>query len=125
MKQETWIDCKSLDDMLHKTGGTASEKRVALDVHDVQQYIGSDCDTEADVLKWIPTAWMLADPLTKPMPASKWTALGDFLATGCWKLGALAGKVADLILEFWLPSGLGQPCRLGPAVRRLLLKSAR
>ena len=91
IKQETWIDCKSLNDMLHKTGGAASEQRVALDVHDVQQYIGDDCDTEADVLRWISTVWMLADPLTKPMAATTWTALNEFIKTGRWKLSAPTG----------------------------------
>ena len=50
----TWIDCKSLDEMLHKSGGTASEKRVALDVHDVQQFMEDETEEEreSDTLRW-------------------------------------------------------------------------
>ena len=44
-RQGTCIDCKSLHDMLHKTGGTASEKRTALDAHDLQQVVGEDGDS--------------------------------------------------------------------------------
>ena len=87
-----WIDCKSLDEMLHKPGGTASENRVALDVHDVQQFMDDECEEEraSDTLRWISTTYMLADPLTKPIASSKWTALADFLATGVWKLSGPA-----------------------------------
>ena len=90
--QSTWIDCKSLDEMLHKSGGTASEKRVALDVHDVQQFMEDECEEErsSDQLRWISTTYMLADPLTKPIPASHWTALRDFLSTGLWRLSGPA-----------------------------------
>ena len=95
--QTTWIDCKSLDEMLHKSGGTASEKRVALDVHDVQQFMEDECEDEraSDCLRWISTTYMLADPLTKPIPSSHWTAFSDFLATGVWKVSGPAASASS------------------------------
>ena len=95
--QTTWIDCKSLDEMLHKSGGTASEKRVALDVHDVQQFMEDEREDPraSDLLKWISTTYMLADPLTKPIPSSHWTALADFLATGLWKMSGPATSASS------------------------------
>ena len=83
----TWIDCRSLGEMLMKAGATASDKRVTLDVDDVRQFLEDDNEERhvSDALLWTPTATMLADPLTKPIPASSWTALGDFLHTGLWK----------------------------------------
>ena len=95
--QTTWIDCKSLDEMLHKSGGTASEKRVALDVHDVQQFLEDECEDEraSDCLRWISTTYMLADPLTKPIPNSHWTALSDFLATAVWKVSGPAESASS------------------------------
>ena len=82
----TWIDCKSLDEMLHKTCATASEKWVTLDVDDVRQFMEDDQEERrvTDSLRWCSTALMLADPLTKPISAGTWTALGDFLRTASW-----------------------------------------
>ena len=86
----TWIDCKSLDDMLAKTGATATEKRVTLDVDDVRQFLEDESEErhDSDTLSWTPTATMLADPLTKPFAASAWTAMADFLKDGIWKMHA-------------------------------------
>ena len=87
MPAHTWIDCRSLDEMLAKTGATASEKRATLDVDDARQFL-EDANEErhnSDALRWTSTSTMLVDPLTKPNPASQWTALGDFLRSGLWK----------------------------------------
>ena len=84
----TWIDCRSLDEMLAKTGATATEKRVTLDIDDVRQFLEDEIEERhaSDMLGWTPTATMLADPLTKPIPATTWTALGEYLSTGCWNV---------------------------------------
>ena len=85
--KSTWIDCKSLEAMLGKTGASSTEKRVMLDVDDVRQFLEDEQEERrgTDQLKWTPTASMLADPMTKPVAASAWTALSDFLSTGEWK----------------------------------------
>ena len=56
------MDCKPLSDMFMKEGGMPSEKHVALDVYDIQQYL------DDDDLEWIATGKILADPLIKPIP---------------------------------------------------------
>ena len=53
-------DCRSLRDHCLKTGGSVTEKRVAMDIADVRAGIDA-----GDQLKWIPTEWMAADGLTK------------------------------------------------------------
>ena len=69
--QITWTDCKSLHDMLHKDGAMPTERLVALDVYDIRQYL------DEDDLEWVPTAAMLADPLTKHFRSSNATDLKD------------------------------------------------
>jgi hypothetical protein len=89
--QISWIDCKSLKDMLHKEGSVPSEKRVALDIYDIQQYLVEDD------LEWCSTARMLADPLTKPIPTGpgKTSALAEFLRTGLWDVSISISNEAD------------------------------
>ena len=77
--QLSWTDCKSLHDMLAREGSLPTEKRVALDVADVRQYL------LYDDLEWVSTGLMLADPLTKPIARSEVSALQQFLASGSWK----------------------------------------
>ncbi len=55
------VDCKSLYDYIHASSGLPSEKRVALDLVAVKEAV----EIQGDKIFWIPTAWMLADPLTK------------------------------------------------------------
>ena len=57
--QVTWSDCNSLIEMLAREGAMSTERRIALDVYDVQQYAEDD-----DVL-WCPTGRQIADCLTK------------------------------------------------------------
>ena len=58
-----------------------------LGVDDVRHFLEDEQEEKrgTDQLKWTPTASMLADPMTKPVAASAWTALGEFLRTGEWK----------------------------------------
>jgi hypothetical protein len=88
--QITWTDCKSLLDMLSKEGSVPSEKRVALDVYDVQQYLGGDD------IEWISTHIMIADPLTKSIARGpgKTNALKQFL-----DCGVLSSVSANTALE--------------------------
>ena len=74
--QINFNDCKSLVDMAAKEGGMPTEKRTALDFHDVRQYL------DQDDLEHISTNIMLADALTKHKSANERTALEDFLETG-------------------------------------------
>ena len=53
-------DCRSLRDHCLKTGGSVTEKLVAMDIADVRPGIDA-----GDQLKWIPTEWVAADGLTK------------------------------------------------------------
>ena len=78
--QINFNDCKSLVDMAAKEGGMPSEKRTALDFHDVRQYLDSDD------LEHISTNIMLADALTKHKSANERTALEDFLETGLYSV---------------------------------------
>ena len=71
----TWTDCKSRYEMLHKEGSIPTEKRVALDIYDVRQYL------DQDDLLWTSTSTMIADPLTKHFSMKEPTALADFLRT--------------------------------------------
>ena len=74
--QLNFNDCKSLVDMAAKEGSLPSEKRTALDFHDVRQYL------EQDDLEHVSTNIMLADALTKHKSTNERTALEDFLETG-------------------------------------------
>ena len=56
-------DCRSLYDLLEKDTGMPQEKRVALDVYDVRQYLAG-----GDEKEWLPTGMMMADVLTKHRP---------------------------------------------------------
>ena len=76
--QVTWTDCRSLYDCLNKEGSTPSEKRIALDIYDVRQFLERDYDA----LEWCSTNSMIADPLTKHIPALEATPLRSFLETG-------------------------------------------
>ena len=78
ISQVTWTDCRSLYDCLHKEGSIPSEKRIALDIYDVRQFLENDYDA----LEWRSTNSMIADPLTKRIPAAEATALRSFLETG-------------------------------------------
>ena len=73
-------DCKSLVDMAAKEGGMPSEKRTALDFHDVRQH------PDQDDLEHVSTNIMLADALTKHKSANERTALEDFLETGLFSV---------------------------------------
>ena len=79
--QITWTDCKSLHDMLHKDGAMPTERRVALDVYDIRQYL------DEDDLECVPTTAMLADPLTMDFRSSDATDLKDLLLKGQLDLG--------------------------------------
>ena len=76
MVQISWTDCKSLHEMLGKDTPVATEKRVILDIYNMQQYLGED-DVE-----WVPTQSMVADPLTKHIGERDASAFRDLLATG-------------------------------------------
>ena len=80
--QVTWTDCRSLYEMLNKEGSVPGEKRVALDLMDIRQFL------DKDQLRWISTHLMLADPLTKHIPASEATALRALLRDGRATLSA-------------------------------------
>ena len=76
--QVTWTDCRSLYDCLHKEGSIPSERRIALDIYDVRQFLENDYDA----LEWCSTNSMIADPLTKHIPMAEATMLREFLDTG-------------------------------------------
>ena len=57
-------DCRSLYDLCRKHGSLPNERRVALDLLDVREGL----EDHGDQIRWIPTAHMLADALTKRMP---------------------------------------------------------
>ena len=58
-------DCRSLYDLCRKHGSLPQERRIALDLLDVREGL----EDHGDQIRWIPTAHMLADVLTKRMPA--------------------------------------------------------
>ena len=96
--QLTWTNCRSLHDLIHKEGSLPSERRVALDIYDVRQY------AEVDDVLWIPTAKMLADPLTKHISSREATALREFLDTAqffirpdCYDIWHIYGTVLMLV----------------------------
>lgn len=62
--QLTWKDCRSSHDMLHMDGAMPTERRVALDIYDVRQYL------DEDDLGWVLTIAMLADPLQSSSAAA-------------------------------------------------------
>ena len=76
MASVSWTDCKSLHDCLHKEGSIPTERRIALDVYDIRQYL------DTDDLLWTSTNTMLVDPLTKHFSKLEETALREFLLTG-------------------------------------------
>ena len=78
--QLNFNDCKSLVDMAAKEGGLPSEKRTALDFHDVRQYL------DQDDLEHISTNIMLADALTKHKSATEHTSLDSYLETGLFSV---------------------------------------
>ena len=80
MPQLNFNDCKSLVDMAAKEGGLPSEKRTALDFHDVRQYL------DQDDLEHVSTNIMLADALTKHKSSTEHTALDSFLETGLFSV---------------------------------------
>ena len=57
-------DCRSLYDLCRKHGSLPQERRIALDLLDVREGL----EDHGDQIRWIPTAHMLADALTKRMP---------------------------------------------------------
>ena len=56
-------DAKGLHDHVHKSGGVASEKQVALDILMIKQMI----EEQTIALRWVPTWKQIADPTTKEM----------------------------------------------------------
>ena len=78
--QLNFNDCKSLVDMAAKESGMPSEKRTALDFHDVRQYL------DQDDLEHVSTNIMLADALTKHNGATEYAALDSFLETGLFSV---------------------------------------
>ena len=56
-------DAKGLHDHVHKSGGVASEKQVALDMLMIKQMI----EEQTIALRWVPTWKQIADPMTKEM----------------------------------------------------------
>ena len=80
-------DCRSLYDTMHREGAAKapSEKRLCVDLAALRQMYEHEV-TDSDPLKvgtvplvWVPTAEMLADPMTKVMKAD---ALREVLETG-------------------------------------------
>ncbi len=83
----TVTDCRSLYDTMHREGAAKapSEKRLCVDLAALRQMYEHEV-TDGDPLKvgtvplvWVPTAEMLADPMTKVMKAD---ALREVLDTG-------------------------------------------
>ena len=78
--QLAWTDCKSLLDFLVKDGGMPTERRVALDIYDVQQYL------PRDDMEWAPSGSQIADCLTKHFSENEANSLSKVLAEGKFKL---------------------------------------
>ena len=81
--QVSWTDCKSLLDFLSKDGRVPSERRVALDIYDVQQYL------TRDDMEWLPTGCQVADCLTKHFAAGEVNSLVPVL-DGVFEVPAVA-----------------------------------
>ena len=63
MKSVAASDCRSLTDFLEKDTGMPSEKRVALDLYDLKQYV-----LLGDQYEWVPTGLTIVDAFTKKRP---------------------------------------------------------
>ena len=74
-------DCKSLFDLCNRPTSTPTEKRITLDLLDVREHIDNDDDV---TVRWIPTAAMLVDALTKHLPDT--TVLNAFFRTNVYSL---------------------------------------
>jgi hypothetical protein len=86
-------DCKSLYDTVHKDGATKApaEKRLILDLAALREMYKKEQQSAEPLLagtmplRWIPTAYMLADPLTKVMESE---AMRQSMTTGWVRIGA-------------------------------------
>ena len=69
-------DCKSLFDHLHREGipRIPSDKRLAIDLAALRQYLCEEQANGKPPLFWVPTEFQLADILTKPKCADSWWA---------------------------------------------------
>eukprot|EP00971_Amphidinium_carterae_P203800 4044520-Amphidinium_carterae.1 len=61
-------DCRSLYDCLNFDNPAASEKRLLIDLAALKESLKEahlHCSSVPDKIMWVPTAWQLADPMTK------------------------------------------------------------
>ena len=78
--QLTWSDCHSFLDFLEKGGSMPTERRVALDIYDVQQYLPKDD------MEWVPSGCQIADCLTKHFSENEANSLSAVLDKGRLRL---------------------------------------